>query len=123
MADVQCGKFELVHRDPQSGNLRFRAKLTPAPSAHWTAVFYEFQASERELGNLAVARIFKDDVIEFDVPEAGSKAAAAVIRRCVEMANPEATKREAARQRLSEAQQRQVDDEWKRVRDKYRDGL
>jgi hypothetical protein len=123
MADVQCGKFELVRRDPQSGNLRFRAKLTPAPSAYWTAVFNEFEASERGLGNLAVARIFKEDVIEFDVPEAGSKAAAEVIRRCVDRTNPEAAKRQAARQRLGEAQQRQVDDEWKRVKDKYRDGL
>ena len=122
-ADIQCGKFELVRRDPQSGNLKFRAKLTPAPSAHWTAVFHEFEASERGLGNLAVARIFKDDVIEFVVPEAGSKAAAEVIRRCVERTNPEATKRQAARQRLGEAQQRQVDDEWNRVKDKYRDGL
>jgi hypothetical protein len=123
MADVQCGKFELVRRDPQSGNLKFRAKLTPAPSAYWTAVFHEFEASERGRGNLAVARIFKEDVIEFDVPEAGSKAAAEVIRRCVERTNPEATKRQAARQRLGEAQQRQVDDEWTRVKDKYRDGL
>jgi hypothetical protein len=123
MADVQCGKFELVRRDPQSGNLKFRAKLTPAPSAYWTAVFHEFEASERGLGNLAVARIFKEDVIEFDVPEAGSKAAAEVIRRCVERTNPEATKRQAARQRLGEAQQRQVDAEWNRVKDKYRDGL
>jgi len=123
MADVRCEKFELVRRDPQSGNLRFRAKLIPAPGAYWTTVFHEFQASERGLGNLAVARIFKEDVIEFDVPEAGSRAAAEVIRRCVERTNPEATKRQAVRQRLSEAQQRQVDDEWKRVRNEYRDGL
>ena len=123
MADVQCGKFALVRRDPQTGKLKFRAKLTPAPSSHWTAVFHEYQASERGLGNLAVARIFKEDVIEFDVPEASSKAAAEVIRRCVERTNPEATKRQAARQRLSEAQERQVDEEWKRVQDKYRDGL
>ena len=123
MADVQCGKFALVRRDPQTGKLKFRAKLTPAPSSHWTAVFHEYQASERGLGNLAVARIFKEDVIEFDVPEASSKAAAEVIRRCVERTNPEATKRQAARQRLGEAQQRQVDDEWNSVKDKYRDGL
>src|SRR2546422_7941949 len=108
MADVQCGKFELVRRDPQTGNLRFRARLTPAPSSYWTAVFHEYQATERGLGNLAVARIFKEDVIEFDVPDAGAKAAAEVIRRCVERTNPEAAKRQAARQRLSEAQQRQA---------------
>jgi hypothetical protein len=108
---------------PAERKSEFRAKLTPAPSAYWTAVFHEFEASERGLGNLAVARIFKEDVIEFDVPEAGSKAAAEVIRRCVDRTNPEAAKRQAARQRLGEAQQRQVDDEWKRVKDKYRDGL
>src|SRR4029453_8624225 len=78
---------------------------------------------ERGPVNPACARIFKDDVIEFDVPEAGSKAAAEVIRRCVDRTNPEAAKRQAARQRLGEAQQRQGDDEGKRVKDKYRDGL
>lgn len=124
MADVQCGKFELIRRHPQTGYLTFRARLTPAPMAQsqWMAVFHEYQAIERGLGNLVVARI-EGGVIEFEAAEVGSKAAAEVIRRCVDRTNPEAAKRQAARQKQSEAQQKQVDDEWTRVQDEFRDGL
>ncbi len=131
MADVQCGKFELIRQNPQliirrdqnqTGNLTFRARLIPAPSDQWTTVFHEYQATECGLGNLAVARI-EGDVIEFEVSEAGSQAAAEVIRRCVDRTNPEAAKRQAARQKQHEAQQKQVDEEWRRLQDKFRDGL
>ena len=122
MADVQCGKFELIRRDPQTGSLTFRARLTPAPIAEWLAIFHEYQGTERANANLAVARI-RGDLIEFEAPELGSKAAAEVIRRCVEQTNPEAATRQATRQTQAETQQKQVDDEWKRMQDKFRDGL
>jgi hypothetical protein len=122
MANVQCGKFELVQRDPQTGNLTFRAKLTPPPNAQWTALFHEYQGTERGVGNLAVARI-EGDVIEFKVPESASEAAASVIRRCVQKTNPEAAKHEAAQQKQSEAWKKEVEDEWKRVREKFRNGI
>ncbi len=85
-------------------------------------MFQEYQATECALGNLAVART-EGDVVEFDVPEAGAKAAADVIRRCIEKTTAEAAQRQAARQKQTEAQQKQVDDEWKRVQDQFRDGL
>jgi hypothetical protein len=122
MADVQCGKFELVRQDLQTGNLTFRAKLTPPPTAQWTAVFHEYQGTERGVGNLAVARI-EGDVIEFEVPESSSEAAASVIRRCVQRTNPEAAKRQAAQQKQSEAWKKRVEDELKRVREKFRNGI
>ncbi len=122
MADVQCGKFELIQQDPATGNLTFRARLTSAPSAQWTAVFHEHQATEQAIGNPTVVRI-EGDVIEFVASELSAKAAAEVIRRCVERTNPEAAKREAARQRQSEAQQKQADEERKRLKEKFRNGL
>ena len=57
MADVQCGKFEYMGSDPQTGEVKFRGRLTPAPTPQWVAVFNEYQAVERGLGNTAVASI------------------------------------------------------------------
>ena len=122
MADVQCGKFELIRQDPETGSLTFRAKLIPAPSAQWSNVFDEYQASERALGNLAVARI-RGDVIEFEATDNGAKAAAEVIRRCVERTNPEAAKRQAAQQKQSDTRQKEIEGEWNRVKNTFRDGF
>ena len=122
MADIECGQFTLEGQDPQTGNLTFRAKLTPATSAQWTAVFHEYQAKERAIGNTAVACI-KGDVIEFEVPDALAHATALVVRRCIKKTNPETVRRERDRQQQSDAQKKQVNDEWKRVKDKYHDGL
>ena len=122
MADVQCGTFELVERDAMTGNLRWRAPLTPAPDAEWRAAFDELQAVERAIGNTAVGRI-DGGVIQFVVPEVASEATAGVIRRCVAKTNPEAATRQAARRAQGEAQKRQADEEWRRVREKFGRGI
>jgi hypothetical protein len=85
-------------------------------------VFHEYQTTERALGNPAVACV-EGDVIEFEVPEVLAEAAAKVIRRCIERTNPEAAKRETARQQQQEAQQRQMEAEEKRLKNKFRGGL
>jgi hypothetical protein len=122
MADVQCGKFEYMGSDPQTGEVKFRGRLTPAPTPQWVAVFNEYQAVERGLGNTAVASI-SGDVIEFEVPEPFAEATASVVRRCVERANPEAAKRQAARDQQTEARVKQAADESQRLRDKFGKGL
>jgi hypothetical protein len=122
MADVQCGKFELIGWDPKTGILTFRARLTPAPSAQWMAVFHEYQTTERMLGNPAVARI-NNDVIEFQVPEPLAEVAAKVIRRCLEKTNQDAPKRQGRLQKDIETHQKRVEEEWKRVQNKFREGL
>jgi hypothetical protein len=119
---ILCGTFDFVWQDLQTGHLTFRAKLTLPPSDQWTAVFQEYQGTERAVGNRAVERI-KGDVIEFEVPESASEAAASVIRRGVQRTNSEAAKRQAAQQEQSETWKRQVEDELKRVREKFRNGI
>jgi hypothetical protein len=122
VASVQCGKFAFGDYDPQTGNLTFRATLTPAPDDGWVRVFQEYQATERAIGNPARARI-QGDAIEFEVPEALAEAAAECVRRCIEKTNQEVATRQARRKRMTEDDQRRVEAERRRLQEKFRDGL
>jgi hypothetical protein len=126
MADVQCEKFYPIWSNPETGEVTFRARVSAAPSPLWREVFHECQATERALGNPAVARIGGNGTefwIEFNVPEPLAQAAAQVIRRCLDKANQEAPKREARREETIKARERWVEEERKRLQDKFRDGL
>jgi hypothetical protein len=122
MADLQCGKFELLKQVPAPGMLTFHARLNGAPSALWRMIFEEYQAMECTLSNHAVARV-RSDVIEFSVPEACAHAAAAAIRRCIDKTNAEVAQR-ALRNRAVVASGGDMSvDDWRRIEDRYRDGL
>jgi hypothetical protein len=122
MADVQCGTFDYMGQSPYTGNVQFRSRLTPAPDRGWIAVFQEYQRSERELGNTAVATI-KGDKIEYEVPESAAEATASVVRRCIERTNPEAAKRKAERDRQVAELEKRAADEQQRLKDKFGKGL
>ena len=122
MADVECGKFELLKQAPAPGMLTFRAILNGAPGARWRAVFDEYQGMECAGSNPAVARI-RGNVMEFSVSEPCAQAAAAAIRRCIEKTNLAVAKRVARETAVAAGAGEMLADEWKRVEDKYRDGL
>ena len=124
MADIQIkGKFNNVGYDPKTWLIKFRAKLTSAPSDQWVAVFREFQAVERSVGNTFAVASVQGDVVEFAVQEVLARATADVIRRCIDKTNPQAKKRQAQEQAHSQTQQKVVDDERRRIDEKFRDGI
>jgi hypothetical protein len=122
MADLECGKFELLKQTPAPGMLTFHARLNHAPSALWRVVFEEYQGMECALTNHAVARI-RSNVIEFSVSESCAPAAAAAIRRCIDKTNVEVAQRALRDRAVAASGWEMPGDDWRKIEDKYRDGL
>ncbi len=133
MADVEVGKFDLVevfrHPSDVRGGLpttalRFRAAIAPAPNVEWQEAFNELMASERATGNSPGDRLsIQGEVTQFEAPESMARAAADLIRRVVERTNPEVVKRDSERRKQFEGAQKQDEDEQRRLREKFRDGI
>ena len=122
MAGIECGKFELLKQAPAPGMLTFHARFNDAPSALWRVVFEGYQGMECALSNHAVARI-RSNIIEFSVSESCAPAAAAAIRRCIDKTNVEVAQRALRDLAVAASGHEMPVDEWRRIEERYRDGL
>ena len=127
MAEVQCGKFKPIERNPQTSMVTWSAPITPTPTPLWQRVFSEQLATEHTVGNVFSTRpVVKGLAITFGSPETAAEAAARVIHRVVEKTNRAEGEHEAQVQEQQQADAKKLQDsaeELARLKEKYRDGI
>jgi hypothetical protein len=127
MAEVQCGKFKPIERNPQTSMVTWSAPITPTPTPVWQRAFAEELTAEHAIGPVFSTRpVVKGLAITFGSPETAAEAAASVIHRVVEKANRAAGRHEAQEREQQQADAKKLQDsaeELARLKEKYRDGI